>query len=57
MLYVSEPSDATSALIYARNINALDATKNVAQSINYEIKQKQNEFLSKILARHLKIAS
>ena len=33
---------------YTQYINALDATKDVAQSINYEIKQKQNEFLSKI---------
>ena len=42
---------------YTRYLNALVAAKNVVQSINYEIKQKQNEFLSKILARHLKIAS
>ena len=38
--------------LYARYINALDATK-----INKINKQKQNEFWSKILARHLKIAS
>ena len=49
MLHVSEPSDATSAPIYARYINALDATKNVAQSINYEINKNKTNFGRKYL--------